>query len=149
MVKGKRGAEESNIIIFIILALVVAGLVIFFSWNFFSKGSDMIDINDFVTKAAIQSCQLEINSGGLEGYCYTPKTIKLKDGKTQIVNCKFIEVALKGGLTNFTGTEGIGTCKDEDFIKAQCRLFNMTQGETVTNKTRINNRLCSEFPSWN
>ncbi len=139
---NKKGAEESNMIIFIILALVVVGLVIWFTFGFFNKGTDLLDMNDLVTIGAVQSCQQEINLNQLDGYCYSPKEIKMKDGSKRTVNCWFIERNFKE--SNFTGVGTLGTCNPSKFVGAQCYLLNITVGEAETNNTYVNSEKCKD-----
>jgi hypothetical protein len=86
--ENKKGAEESNMIIFIILALVVAGLVIFFSWGFFSKGSDILDGTDPVIQTALQSCKVEM-SINKDSWCTGVKYVPYARAK-QYMTCDYL-----------------------------------------------------------
>ncbi len=143
MVKGKRGAEESNIIIFIILALVVAGLVIFFSWNFFSTGSRLIDGNDPSVLMAVETCNVEIKMN-TNAYCDSTKYVKIKGGGEMIVNCQYINENIRRGSMNESLDGNIPLCTN-DFVTEQCNLIKSSGAmENEYNKIRVNGEKCSE-----
>jgi hypothetical protein len=140
MLVKKKGAQESNMIIFIILALVVAGLVIWFSYGFFGTGTRLIDGNDPSVQIAIESCKAEMRIQE-SAYCNSAKTVKIRGGGEMIVNCKFLD-----GMQPFVEEAGLNKpdCEMDDFIKSQCRLINQTTDELTANKTRISGKSCSD-----
>ncbi len=91
---NKKGAEESNVIIFIILALVVAGLVIYFSWGFFNTGSRLVNGNDPSVTFAVESCKYEVGRDK-DSYCTSDHSVKIKGGGEMIVSCKFIDTDIR------------------------------------------------------
>ncbi len=142
MLNRKKGAEESNVIIFIILALIVAGLVIYFSWGFFSKGGDILK-NDQTVTLSIESCKAEISIQP-EAYCDSAKFVKIQGGGEMIVNCEFLNTKVQIGSLN----ESIVGLSDNQkncttFNANQCKLI-QTSGvlKSDLEKTRINGVKC-------
>ncbi len=144
MVKGKRGAEESNIIIFIILALVVAGLVIFFSWGFFSTGSRLIEGNDPSVTVAVESCKAEMKMNN-NAYCDSAKYVKIKGGGEMVVSCEYINNNIRKNSMNESFSDGIVPSCTNNFVNDQCKLI---KDSGVTDeeykKIRVNGDKCSE-----
>jgi hypothetical protein len=123
-IKSKKGAEESNMIIFIILALIVVGLVVWFSYGFFGTGIRLIDGNDPSVDIALQSCKVEIVRSA-SALCSSPKTIKIRGGGEMIVNCEFLNNSVRSGELNqviATLPENVRGCKNK-FIEEQCKLI--------------------------
>lgn len=137
MLKGKKGAEESNVIIFIVLALIVAGLVIFFSWNFFSKGTAILDATDPVVQSALQACKAEaaINEGS---WCNSIKYVPYADSK-QYVTCFYLNS--KTGTTIETSTECEKT-KVTAILEDYC--LELSKSNTGSFKEYINGQLCEK-----
>jgi|GEM_PF-6206505 len=105
--RKKRGAEESNLIIFIILALFVGGLVIYFSWKFFTTAGATVDAADPTVTVAVETCRLEIQRQEAS-YCSSEKRVKLKSGGEMSVNCWYIDTNIRKGAV----LEGL-----EQFVK--------------------------------
>ncbi len=142
MVKEKRGAEESNVIIFIILALVVAGLVIYFSWGFFNTGSRLIDGNDPSVTFAVESCKAEIRLDS-NAYCNSAKSVKIKGGGEMIVSCHYINMNIRKNSLNETQGVAGKVCNQTQFRIDQCDLINKTGiTETELKKVRVNGEPC-------
>jgi hypothetical protein len=123
-IKNKKAAEESNMIIFIILALIVAGLVIWFSYGFFGTGTRLIDGNDPSVDIALQSCKVEI-ARSASALCSSPKTIKIRGGGEMIINCVFLNNSVRSGELNqviATLPEGSRDCTNNFFVE-QCKLI--------------------------
>jgi hypothetical protein len=139
---GKKGAQEMNMIIFIILALIVAGLVIWFSYGFFGTGTRLIDGNDPSVQIAIESCKAEMRIQE-SAYCNSAKTVKIKGGEEMIVNCEFLNENIQKGFIEESGLNK-PDCEIDDFIKNQCSLINQTTDELTANKTRISGKSCSD-----
>ncbi len=132
----KKGAEESNVIIFIILALVVAGLVIWFSYGFFSRGSDILDATDPVVQSALQSCkaELSINSGA---WCTSIKYVPYAKSK-QYMTCDYLNA--RTGST----IEGAPNCTADSVTKVlggYCVELNRTAGSF---EELINGKVCKK-----
>ena len=144
-INRKKGAEESNVIIFIILALAVAGLVIYFSWNFFGTGTRLIDGNDPSVEAALQACKVEI-ARSASALCSSAKTIKIRGGGEMIVNCIFINNSVRSGELNqviATLPERSRGCTN-NFVADQCKLIEMTGvSESDLKKIIVNGERCS------
>lgn len=137
MVKGKRGAEESNIIVFIILALVVAGLVIFFSWNFFEKGGAILVATDPVVQSALKFCEAEKNMMNENSWCTTIKYVPYAKQK-QYVTCDY--------LNSMTGKtiEDVPSCNNAEVDKVledYCLGLGKNPGSL---KEYINGKLCEK-----
>ncbi len=144
MVRGKKGAEESNVIIFIILALVVAGLVIYFSWNFFETGSKLIDGGDPSVTIAVESCKIEMAQQP-DAYCNSAKVVKIKGGGEMIVNCEYLDTTIRKGFTNEIQGVNVNACTSPFFNVTQCTLIKSTTSEAEANKTIVNGAKCSDI----
>jgi hypothetical protein len=129
MVKlNKKAAEESNVIIFIILALIVVGLVIWFSYGFFSTGTRLIDGNDPSVELALQSCKYEIERNP-SALCNASRSVKIRGGGEMIVSCFYINKNIRPGALDEVIeklTDPQKTCSDSGFIKSQCGLIKMS-----------------------
>jgi hypothetical protein len=140
-VRGKKGAEESNVIIFIILALVVAGLVVYFSWEFFGTGVRLVDGNDPSVTIAIESCKAEM---GIQpsAYCDSAKSVKIKGGGEMIVSCEYLNSAvIKGSLNDVAGKPS--SCP-ATFVRTQCGLILRSETDKgILENTIVNGDKCS------
>jgi hypothetical protein len=125
----KKGAEESNVIIFIILALVVAGLVIWFSYGFFGRGTAILDATDPVVQSALQACKAEM-SISQAAWCTSIKYVPYAKQKQYVTcdylndrtgktiegtpNCGLVEEAVEGVKRNYCAelAKAPGTLKE-------------------------------------
>jgi hypothetical protein len=131
-------------IIFIILALVVAGLVIWFSYGFFGTGTRLIDGSDPSVEIAIESCKAEMRIQP-DAYCNSAKSIKIRGGGEMIVNCEFLDTKVRPGFIAEAGLQ-TSTCLGPRFFnQTQCGLINSTKDERTANNTIINGVKCSEI----
>ncbi|MEM4181722.1 MAG: hypothetical protein QXX68_01025 [Candidatus Pacearchaeota archaeon] len=149
MSKNKKGAEESNVIIFIILALVVAGTVVFFSWKFFSTAGNLVDASDPTVTVAVESCRLEIQRQQAS-YCNSEKKVNLKAGGEMIVSCHYIDEFIKKGAVSegLEISQNAKDCGDEtDFKKRVCSRVNSTSynQEKSLKETFVNGERCDRI----
>lgn len=142
---NKKGAEESNVIIFIILALVVVGLIIWFSYSFFSKGTNLIDGNDPSVTVAIESCKAEMKLQD-SAYCNSAKSIKIKGGNEMIVSCHYLNSEVRRGSIKESYTSS--SCSNRDFVNAQCGLIEKSGVlEKDLKKVYVNGVRCTPSPN--
>lgn len=141
----KKGAEESNVIIFVILALVVAGLVIYFAWNFFNVGTSLIDGNDPSVTAAVESCKIEIGIQP-DAYCNSAKFVKIQGGGEMIVNCEYLNNSVRKGFIEAASLSVTACTGTPAFNLSQCNLIKSTTDNQVTvNNTIVNGAKCSDI----
>ncbi|MEM4605635.1 MAG: hypothetical protein QW103_01185 [Candidatus Pacearchaeota archaeon] len=152
MLRNKKGAEESNVIIFIILALVVAGLVVYFSWKFFGTAGNIVDAGDPTVTIAVEACRLEIQRQAIS-YCNSEKRVNLKAGGEMIVSCYYIDNNIKKGAVS----EGIedkiidkkceneGNRQEEDFMSRVCQRALSSMNFRDAENFMVNGQKCKNY----
>lgn len=155
MVNNKRGqGESSGSIVVFVLILLVAAVIAYATYSFFSKVNTIVDGQDLETKNAMLSCQTSLSMANTEEdklarYCSNFIYPAKVGGKLGYVSCAFLE---KSGSVVFTEDQIPTTVKDKcdpiivlKMAYNKCEEFN-TSNELTTESWSyyINGRKCDK-----
>lgn len=138
----KRGAEETNALIWVVLALLVVGVFALFYFKVYSQANSALNLSPSDRTLAIQVCKA---SSSLDNTVYCGDFKKLDSG---YYSCYALAEMLPA--EDVSEWKKAGAACSDDYPRNKCKELNQTQG---FKKAVVNGKDCEVTPAgkllWN